>query len=213
MKSYNIDTSELYKANILINSLFIKDFYTMRHSIIVANMMAIAQKKYIKFDTSTTICYLSGLLHDIGKMYMPQKFFSNYIVNGAADWKEIKKHPQLSSAVLKKLQFNPLICKVVEQHHERVNGSGYPRGLKGSEIKDVAKLLAIIDTLAAMTDKNRTYSKNKDVCEAILVLIEEKNKGLYDNKLTDAVVNHIDLIFSEAESITEQQLVHIKEAI
>jgi putative nucleotidyltransferase with HDIG domain len=133
--------------------------YTFQHSVNVAVVSGILAKwlDYDKEDRQKVM--LSGLLHDIGKLFIPLPILDKPSKLNYFEYEEIKKHPQEGHRLLEYSEQLPRDVKLgILQHHERVDGSGYPFGFKGDEIHEFAKIVAVADMYDAMTS-DRTYRK------------------------------------------------------
>ena len=99
---------------------------------------------------------MEGLMHDIGKIGIDEKVLNKKQKLSADEWNEIKRHPEIGYRILSSSKEFSEISKDILQHHERWDGTGYPMGLKGEEIKLQARIIAIADSYDAMTS-TRTY--------------------------------------------------------
>jgi HD-GYP domain-containing protein (c-di-GMP phosphodiesterase class II) len=126
----------------------------------------------------------AGLMHDIGKMAVPAEILSKPSQLSETEYNLIKCHPQTAYDILKTVEFPWPIAQIVLQHHERLNGSGYPRGLEEDDIMLEARVLAVADVVEAMSS-HRPY---RPACGKEKALEEiSQNKGkLYDTEATDA---------------------------
>ena len=100
---------------------------------------------------------LAALFHDIGKIFVPDEILNKPDRLSDDEFSYIKKH-STDSQILLKDKFEERVGKIVEQHHERLDGSGYPNGLKGDEILIEAKIISVSDSYDAMTS-DRAYKK------------------------------------------------------
>jgi PAS domain S-box-containing protein/putative nucleotidyltransferase with HDIG domain len=130
---------------------------------------------------------LMGLVHDIGKIAVPAEFLTKPTKLSPYEFEIIKGHAQAGYEILKDLQFDNLpVAEIVRQHHERMNGSGYPQGLKGDQILPEAKILAVADVLESMASY-RPYRPALGIDKALAEL--ETNSGkLYDPEVVSALV-------------------------
>ena len=130
---------------------------------------------------------LMGLVHDIGKIAVPAEFLTKPTKLSPYEFEIIKGHAQAGYEILKDLQFDNLpVAEIVRQHHERMNGSGYPQGLKGDQILPEAKILAVADVLESMASY-RPYRPALGIDKALAEL--ETNSGkLYDSDVVSALV-------------------------
>jgi putative nucleotidyltransferase with HDIG domain len=163
-----------------------RDPYTAGHQKRVARLAsAIAEELGLPKEKITEL-YVAGILHDIGKVNVPAEILSKPGKLSETEMNLIKIHPQVGKDLLKSLELPWEICPVVLQHHERIDGSGYPDHLKGNKIRIEAKIIAVADTVEAMAS-HRTYRPTLGIDRALDEII--KNRGLlYDPDAVDACV-------------------------
>lgn len=136
---------------------------------------------------------MSGELHDIGKIHVPAEILSKPGKISEAEYTIIKTHAQVGHDILKTIEFPWPVAKIVLQHHERMDGSGYPQGLKGERILLEARILAVADVIEAMAT-HRPYRPALSIEEALKEV--SKNKGkLYDARVVEACLK----VFKEKE--------------
>ncbi len=127
---------------------------------------------------------MAGSIHDIGKLSIPAEILSKPTKLTDIEFSLIKEHPHSGYDMLKDVDSPWPLAQIVYQHHERMNGSGYPRNLKGDEILMEARIIAVADVVEAM-GSHRPYRPTLGI-EAALEEIE-KNKGIfYDDAVADA---------------------------
>lgn len=126
---------------------------------------------------------MAGLFHDIGKYYIPDSVLKKESSLTKEEFALMKSHPIRGLELVEEIKYKD-IGKLVEQHHERINGSGYPYGLKGDEICLGAKIIAVADSFDAMTS-DRPYRKGLSKEEA-LKEIESLSGIHYDEKVIEA---------------------------
>jgi putative nucleotidyltransferase with HDIG domain len=127
---------------------------------------------------------LAGLIHDIGKVRVPAEILTNPNGLSEPELMMIKAHPRLGYEILRTIDFPWPVAQIVLQHHERMNGSGYPSGLSGEDIIMEARILAVADVVEAMAS-HRPYRASLGINKALAEI--SKNKGvLYDFKAVDA---------------------------
>jgi len=124
---------------------------------------------------------VAGLLHDAGKISIPLEILNKNNLPDTNEWRIIKNHPVHSSDLLKNISLIKDIASITQQHHERLDGSGYPWGMKESEIDILAQIIAISDTFDAMTSE-RTY-RGKVSAEAAYKEIKKGFGFLYNSEL------------------------------
>ncbi len=161
-----------------------KDTYTHNHSNRVQDLsVKIAQKLGLSSEINYTIA-LASLFHDIGKFFIPDEILNKPSRLSDDEFNYIKRHSSYSSELLKG-KFVDDIAKIVEEHHERLDGSGYPNGLKGDQIRIEAKIIGVADSYDAMTS-DRAYRSGMSPESAIEELISLINK-LYDKNVVYAL--------------------------
>ncbi len=126
-----------------------------------------------------------GLVHDIGKIAVPAEILSKPGRLTAIEMELVKGHAQAGYEILKDVSFSFPVAEVIRQHHERLDGSGYPRGLKGDEILPEARVLAVADVLESMA-AHRPYRPALGI-EAALAELDHGRGRLYDSAVLDAV--------------------------
>lgn len=99
---------------------------------------------------------VSSLLHDIGKLSLADAVLSKAAALNAEEWEQIQRHPVLGATLLRSLDFPEPVCLAVEQHHERLDGQGYPFKLRKKQISVAARVLSVADTYDAIT-RTRSY--------------------------------------------------------
>lgn len=143
---------------VLSNALDMRDTYTMHHS---ENVARVALDIARGMDLPKSVCegvYIGGLLHDIGKIGIPEHVLSKSGKLTDDEYEIIKNHTIIGYQIIKDISYfaENGVLDIVLYHHERYDGRGYPEGLKGVEIPVAARIMAIADTFDAMTSK-RVY--------------------------------------------------------
>lgn len=185
--------SQMKKAFALFELLAKKDILTAHHSLNVACLTKILATKYIKTELDKDKAFIAGLLHDVGKIKLPDFVFSNHVIVKPEERAIIEMHPVYSREILECSGFDADIIIAVSQHHERFNGSGYPSGLKGYEITPAARLLSIVDSFSAILE-DRPYRKGVNVNQALDIILKDKN--LYDVDMLTVFIKNINRIMS-----------------
>ncbi len=133
---------------------------------------------------------LTGLVHDIGKIAVPAEFLTKPTRLTPSEFGIIKNHAQAGYEILKGLQFDEMpVADIVRQHHERMDGSGYPQGLKGGQILPEARVLAVADVFESMVSY-RPYRPSLGMDAALAELLTQRDK-LYDAEAVDALMRLI----------------------
>jgi putative two-component system response regulator len=161
-----------------------RDPYTAGHQAAVARL-AVAVGEEMGLAPDQLMCIrMSGLVHDIGKVYVPTEFLNKPGKLSDLEFAIIKNHAQIGSEILKPIDFPWPIVRTVREHHERLDGSGYPQGLAADAISLEAKVIMVADTVDAMTS-HRPYRPGLGLDKALAELRENKGK-LYDVRVVDA---------------------------
>jgi PAS domain S-box-containing protein len=160
-----------------------RDPYTAGHQKRVADLAcAIAVEMGLPHDKIEGI-RMAGSIHDIGKLSVPAEILVKPTKLTNIEFSLIKEHPQIGYEMLKNIESPWPLAQIVYQHHERINGSGYPRNLKGDDILMEARIMAVADVVEAMSS-HRPYRPGLGIEVALEEI--EKNKGLfYDNAVVD----------------------------
>ncbi len=169
---------------VMISAIEMRDPYTAGHQLRVADLArAIATEMRLSSHTIDGI-RMAGTIHDIGKLSIPAEILTKPSKLTKIEYSIIQEHAQSGYDILKNIQSPWPLAEMIYQHHERINGSGYPRNLKGNEIIPEARILAVADVVEAMAS-HRPYRASLGI-EAALTEIE-KNRGLlYDETVVNA---------------------------
>lgn len=161
-----------------------KDPYISGHQKRVAKLATdIAEEMKLPKDKIEAID-IAARIHDLGKINIPASILAKTGKLTDIEFSMIRTHPKLSYNILKKVKFSYPIAEIVHQHHERLDGSGYPKGLKGKDIRLEAKILAVADVVEAMCS-HRPYRAALGVNKALEEV--KKNSGiLYDPDVVNA---------------------------
>lgn len=161
-----------------------RDPYTAGHQRRVANLArAIATEMGLPKDDIEAI-RMAGAIHDIGKIRVPTEILNRPGRIQGLEMKLIRMHPEVGFEILKRIDFPWPVAQIELQHHERLDGSGYPQGLKDGEILIQARVIAVADVVEAMTS-HRPYRPGLGIDAALAEI--EKNRGiLYDAEAVDA---------------------------
>jgi HD-GYP domain-containing protein (c-di-GMP phosphodiesterase class II) len=127
---------------------------------------------------------LAGTIHDVGKIGIPADILSKPTRLSEIEFSLIQSHSQIGYDILAGIEFAWPIAKIVNQHHERMDGSGYPQGLKNGDILLESRILAVADVIEAMAS-HRPYRPSLGI-EAALKEIEDKKGVLYDPAVVTA---------------------------
>jgi len=179
-----IRNSHVQSINAIASLVEVRDPYTAGHQRRVAEISAaIARKMGLDEDRIHGI-ELGAQVHDIGKIHVPAEILNRSGILTAPEFELIKSHPVVGYEILKAVDFPWPIAHMVRQHHERLDGSGYPDGLRGNSIILEARILAVADVIDAITS-HRPYRPRREHNEAIEE-INRKQGILYDPYVVDA---------------------------
>jgi PAS domain S-box-containing protein len=164
-----------------------RDPYTVGHERRVAEL-AVAIGAELGFDTRRLEgLKVAGFLHDVGKITVPAEILVKPTKLSPTEFELIKGHAQASYDVLKTVTFPWPVAEIAYQHHERLDGSGYPRRLKGDAILLEARILAVADTVEAM-QSHRPYRAGLGIDKALAEIKRGRGSG-YDPAVVDACLN------------------------
>lgn len=190
MKNYQkIKEGNLELTMALAKALDSRDTYTLHHSENVAKYAVDTAKKMGLSKDICDVIYIGGLLHDIGKIGIPEYILTKPGKLTDDEYAIIKNHPNIGYEMIKHVSnFNENgILDIVLYHHERYDGNGYPNGLKGDQIPLIARIVAIADTFDAMTSR-RVYRPELDLEYTLNEIC--KNKGTqFDPEITDVFLS------------------------
>jgi len=176
----------------------IRDPYTAGHQQRVAALArAIAVELHLPEDQVAGL-YMAGAIHDVGKISVPAEILSKPGRLTEPEFDMIKAHSFIGYDILSGVEFPWPIADIVLQHHERIDGSGYPKGLTGEDIRLEARILGVADVVEAMAS-HRPYRPARGLDVALEEIAQ--NKGvLYDPQVADACLK----IFAEKRFTLEQ---------
>ena len=171
-----LSEEDCQKVLFLFSALYIKDRDTALHSLRVRDYaLAIAGKCKLTYEEEIAIL-VGAPLHDIGKIACPDSLFTNTGTLTTLERKVVKKHPGHGALIVQQtgLGHIPGVDDLARKHHERIDGSGYPDGIKGSSVPLIVRILAIADAFDAMTN-DRPYKKSLDEATAMQKLWESNH--------------------------------------
>ncbi|QQE73383.1 HD-GYP domain-containing protein [Brevibacillus composti] len=187
---------------VLAKSLDARDKYTAFHSENVAMYAYRIAKEMGLSQKSCERIYLGGLLHDIGKIGVPESILTKPSKLTEEEYAIVKQHPSIGYEMVKHISLfrNNGVLDAILYHHERYDGKGYPKGLAGEEIPQVARIMAIADSFDAMTSR-RGYRAQTDIHYAVREI--RKNKGTqFDPVIADVFLQ---IVEREGEDILSRR--------
>ena len=189
-KTRENESLSLHVVQTLAEAIDAKDNYTSGHSGRVARYSREIARRANYSERDQNEIYMMGLLHDVGKIGVPDAVINKPGRLTDDEFEQIKNHPVMGARILKTIREMPKLVTGARWHHERFDGSGYPDGLKGLDIPEEARIIAVADAYDAMTS-NRSYRSGmaqSKVREQI-----EKGKGTqFDPKFADIMIQMID---------------------
>jgi putative nucleotidyltransferase with HDIG domain len=177
LRSKQLASFQVGMLSAMLRTLDLRDQMTARHSAAVARYSrAIAQRAgYSRREEE--LVHISALLHDIGKFILPDRILKANVPLTDEDWMLIKRHPQQGARVVSSLDGYGPVAEIILAHHERIDGKGYPRGLAGDEIPELARIISVADTYDVMTARD-SYRTPMSSYDAIVELRRVAGKQL-----------------------------------
>lgn len=190
LKSRENESLTMHVVQTLAEAIDAKDTYTNGHSSRVAEYSREIAKRYGYSRKGQDEIYMMGLLHDVGKIGVPDAVINKPGKLTDEEFLMIKKHPDLGHKILKRITEMPKLSVGARWHHERYDGRGYPDGLAGQDILEEVRIIAVADAYDAMTS-HRSY---RDILPQTVVRNEiEKGKGAqFDPVFADIMLQIID---------------------
>lgn len=186
---------QLKKTELAIIKCFVKlieakDPYTAGHSERVTHLVVdFAAYLNLGKDKQLLLEY-AGLLHDIGKIGIPEHILNKTEKLTDEEFNLIKEHSKIGYEAIKELDFLKDVSEIILQHHERVDGKGYPNGLKSDNINYLSKILSLCDSYDAMTS-DRAYRKKLDL-NAVTQELQKSSGTQFDPQLTTEFIGFLE---------------------
>lgn len=168
-RSKQLASFQVGMLSAMLRTLDLRDKMTARHSAAVARYSrAIAQRAGYSRQEEELV-HIAALLHDIGKFILPDRILKANVPLTDEDWMLIRRHPQQGARVVSSLDGYGPVAEIILAHHERIDGKGYPRGLVGDEIPELAQIISVADTYDVMTarDSYRTPVSTYDAMQEL----------------------------------------------
>jgi putative nucleotidyltransferase with HDIG domain len=154
VRSKQLASFQVGMLSALLRTLDLRDQMTARHSAAVARYSrAIAQRAGFS-RREEELVHIAALLHDIGKFILPDRILKANVPLTDEDWMLIRRHPQQGARVVSSLDGYGPVAEIILAHHERIDGKGYPRGLRGDDIPELARIISVADTYDVMTARD-----------------------------------------------------------
>lgn len=187
-KELELLSNEAFEA--IAKAVDVNDPYTAGHSRRVAQYSKMIAACLGYSDTELEEIYCAGLIHDVGKLGIDNQIINKPGKLSEEEFEEIKKHPLMGYEILKRISIRGNFAYGAKWHHERVDGKGYPDGLSGEDIPEIARIIAVADAYDAMTSKRayRDIMSQQKVREQIV-----RGRGSqFDDKIAGIMLSLID---------------------
>ena len=168
----------------LANAIDIRDTNTITHSQQIANWAAKTARHLGCTPDEVNEIYLGGMLHDIGKIGIPDSILQKPANLTEEEWKIVRMHPTLGAELISPIKKLANVAPMIENSHERFDGLGYPHGKKGTDIPLGARIISVVDSYSAMHD-TRPYKEPYSTPRIIEELKQNCGK-MYDPMVVDA---------------------------
>ncbi len=178
-------------ATALVNAIDAKDTYSRGHSMRVAEYSLKIAKMMGKDEEECEKIYYAALLHDVGKIGIDDSIINKKGRLNAEEYDIIKQHPNMGNQILSSISEHPFLSIGAHFHHERYDGKGYPEGLKGEEIPEIARIISVADAYDAMTS-NRSY-RNAIPQQIVREEIVKGAGSQFDPEIARIMQNFIDI--------------------
>ncbi len=174
----------------LANVIDMKDKYTGHHSEAVSKMSVLIGESLGLSDEDLTALRLGSILHDFGKIGMPDSIINKKGRLTDEEYAIMKQHPEKGYNIIKQVIDNKKVLEIIKYHHERIDGKGYPEQLKGQQIPYLARIVCVADAFHAMIS-TRSYRQALSNKEAIDELLKWRGKQ-FDAEIVDAFIPIVD---------------------
>jgi PAS domain S-box-containing protein/putative nucleotidyltransferase with HDIG domain len=164
--------------------LELRDPYTAGHQQRVARLACAIAREMGLSEEQVDGIFMASLIHDIGKIYVPAEILNRPAKLNETEMDLVKTHPSIGYDIVKEIDFAQPVDRMIVQHHERIDGSGYPNGIDDRSIILEARILAVADVVEAMAS-HRPYRPALSIDEA-LGEIDKYRNSLYDTRVVDA---------------------------
>ena len=201
-KNDELEKAYLDTIGILRYTVEAKDPYTRGHSDRVSEYSVLIGTKMGLDEDTLHLLKIGGLFHDIGKIGIPDSILLKETKLDDEEYSQIKNHPAIGAHILGDAEIFKDIIPIVLHHHERFDGKGYPKGLKGEQIPLAARIAAVADTFDAMTSK-RTY-RDALPLETVIAEIEKCSGTQFDPKIASVFLDILKNDYKEIEEIQKK---------
>jgi putative nucleotidyltransferase with HDIG domain len=184
-----LSTTSVEMVKALTKALEVRDSDSGSHCQNIANLAKQLARKMGCTEPESLNIYWAALLHDIGKIGVEDKILRKPAKLNEDEWQIIKKHPEIGAKIVQGLTGLNEVAPLILCHHEHMDGSGYPKGLKGDQIPLGARIISVVDSFSAIVE-GRVYQPKRAIHEAIETLIQQKGTQ-FDPLIVDTFIQMI----------------------
>jgi putative two-component system response regulator len=203
---FKAHTDELERAESVLFALALsieaKDPYTEGHCARLSDYAVRLGTRLGLSQENCTALRLAGIVHDIGKVGIPDSILLKPGPLNEDEWKIMKAHPVIGERICAPLKSFGLVLPIIRHHHEKFDGSGYPDGLQGQEIPLTARVLQIVDVYDALVTE-RPYRRALPVAEALEIMKQEVEKGWWDPGIFDQFIGLTEAASAKVDMVSE----------
>jgi len=176
---------------VITNAIELTESTEPRHNQKVASISVLLGKRLGVRGHGLWVLELAGSLHDVGKLLIPRAILSKPGKLSPDEWTEMKRHSEYGEQIIKPVHGFGEVAQIVRHHHERMDGSGYPDGLKGDEVPLCVRIVGVADSYEALTsDRAYRHAFTRDV--ALKILREEMQAGRWDPAVIETLAQSLD---------------------
>jgi putative nucleotidyltransferase with HDIG domain len=200
-RSKQLASFQVGMLSAMLRTLDLRDQMTARHSAAVARYSRAIAHRAGYSRQEEELVHIAALLHDIGKFILPDRILKANVPLTDEDWMLIKRHPQQGARVVSSLDGYGPVAEIILAHHERIDGNGYPRGLVGDDIPELARIISVADTYDVMTARD-SYRTPMSSYDAIVELRRVAGKQL-DSRFVEVFIELLegkDVSFQHSEA-------------
>jgi len=185
----------------LVITIDSRDHYTKKHSEVVTEVSLRVASRLSLSDEQRAVMRIAGLLHDVGKIGIPDGILHKPARLSEEEYAIMKQHSTLGAMIIQEVPYLSEVVEAVRHHHERFDGTGYPRGLKGKDIPLISRILAVADAYSAMMS-DRPYRKALGKA-AIITELKQMAGSQFDPEIVNTFLDVIDAFEASTEPMEE----------
>ena len=191
-----LQNTYLSTIKVLVSTIEAKDTYTCGHTERVADYARMITEEMGLPKKEREIVSFGAALHDIGKLGVYENILNKPGALTESEWEIVRSHPEVGANIIKNMKFLEAACDLVRHHHERLDGKGYPDGLKGKAISLGVRIIAVADSFDAMTS-DRPYRQAFTVEEAMVQLRKQ------DDKFDQDIVSYLEVLVKKGKILKD----------